>query len=380
MANITEVSQWDTSVYQIGTTDLVKGGNPATDGYLNKGVQNLANRTSYLKQLLANSEIYVDSGSFRHFSQSLFHNAVFDASVSNGDAVYLYNGKFYKAIAQSALTGVYSSPSIFWGIADVTNSKVALSGVVDIGANTLTTSRPVYLSATTAGALTSTKTDTLVGYYDTGGVLLLRPFDKGLLTTTEVSTSGGYAVGNYPDLESLLQAISTGVTGKEPAFSKNTAFNKNFAGTGAASTVARSDHNHAGIYEPVITKNTAFNKNFSGTGAASTVARSDHNHLAEYSLLAATNGYTKLPNGLIMQWGEDSVAVNSSKAITWPIPFPNAIFNANCCLGEVGQPHSDWSIFGAAIHSLTTTGAIINGPSYEVTPSPFLIRYFAVGN
>jgi hypothetical protein len=37
----------------------------------------------------------------------------------------------------------------------------------------------------------------------------------------------------------------------EPAFSKNTAFNKDFGGTGAAVTVARSDHIHSGVYEPV---------------------------------------------------------------------------------------------------------------------------------
>lgn len=36
----------------------------------------------------------------------------------------------------------------------------------------------------------------------------------------------------------------------EPAFAKNTAFNKNFAGSGIATTVARSDHNHDSVYEP----------------------------------------------------------------------------------------------------------------------------------
>ncbi len=72
----------------------------------------------------------------------------------------------------------------------------------------------------------------------------------------------------------------------EPVFSKNSAFNKSFSGSGSASTVSRSDHNHSGTYEPVFSKNSAFNKNFGGTGSATTVSRSDHNHTGIYALLA----------------------------------------------------------------------------------------------
>lgn len=69
---------------------------------------------------------------------------------------------------------------------------------------------------------------------------------------------------------------------KEPAIgAKGSAFNKDFTSSGGnngtATTVARGDHVHTGVYEPVIsTKNTAFNKNF-GTGN-SEVARGDHTH------------------------------------------------------------------------------------------------------
>lgn len=80
----------------------------------------------------------------------------------------------------------------------------------------------------------------------------------------------------------------------EPAFSKNTAFNKNFgtsAGTVAEgnhlhSNYALSGHNHSGVYSPVghthteyepkFNKNTAFNKNF-GSGY-NDVPRGDHTH------------------------------------------------------------------------------------------------------
>jgi hypothetical protein len=48
------------------------------------------------------------------------------------------------------------------------------------------------------------------------------------------------------------------------------------AGTGTNTTAARTDHHHAGIYEPAFPKNTAFNKNF-GVGS-NEVAAGDHTH------------------------------------------------------------------------------------------------------
>nr|DAT43274.1 MAG TPA: Baseplate wedge protein [Caudoviricetes sp.] len=36
------------------------------------------------------------------------------------------------------------------------------------------------------------------------------------------------------------------------------------------------------------------------------------------------NGYTKLPNGLILQWGRIGIAVGSRARVTYPIVFPNA--------------------------------------------------------
>jgi len=84
--------------------------------------------------------------------------------------------------------------------------------------------------------------------------------------------------------------------GAEPAFTKNSAFNKNF-GT-SSGTVAQGNHTHAysptshdhnGVYEPVITpKNSAFNKNF-GT-AAGTVAQGNHNHDTVYLKDAPKDG------------------------------------------------------------------------------------------
>lgn len=46
---------------------------------------------------------------------------------------------------------------------------------------------------------------------------------------------------------------------------------------------------------------------------------------AEWANLKNTNGYTKLPNGLIMQWGY----VPASTAVTFPIAFTTACLSVN---------------------------------------------------
>jgi hypothetical protein len=44
--------------------------------------------------------------------------------------------------------------------------------------------------------------------------------------------------------------------------------------------------------------------------------------------LLSTNGYQKLPSGLIMQWGKVKLA-DGSALVTFPIAFPNALLNVN---------------------------------------------------
>ena len=64
------------------------------------------------------------------------------------------------------------------------------------------------------------------------------------------------------------------------------------AGSGGAEAAARSDHDHAGVYEPAFAKNTAFNCNF---GTASTdVAAGNHSHDAA-AIASGTIARARLP-------------------------------------------------------------------------------------
>ena len=48
---------------------------------------------------------------------------------------------------------------------------------------------------------------------------------------------------------------------------------------------------------------------------------------ADGALSALGNGYVKLPNGFIMQWGTVYVSGNTDTAVTLPIAFPNGALN-----------------------------------------------------
>ncbi len=74
----------------------------------------------------------------------------------------------------------------------------------------------------------------------------------------------------------------------EPAFTKQSAFNKSFGYS--SSDVARGDHNHEGQWESSFTKNTAFNKDFGTT--SNTVSEGNHAHNYEPSFSKGT-GFNK---------------------------------------------------------------------------------------
>ncbi|MGF6792782.1 gp53-like domain-containing protein [Paraburkholderia sp. 35.1] len=84
--------------------------------------------------------------------------------------------------------------------------------------------------------------------------------------------------------------------------------------------------------------------------------------------MTATNGFQKLPSGLIIQWMAVSVSSASGVAITFPIAFPSASFTATAMDGGL-------TAYSYGISSGTTTGAVINARqgATAVTGAGFLI-------
>jgi len=67
----------------------------------------------------------------------------------------------------------------------------------------------------------------------------------------------------------------------------------------------------------------------------------------------STNGYVKLPGGLIMQWGTGSVSGGGSAQINFPISFPTNVLNVVAIAGGTGSGGGQSDYFGIA--NLTST-------------------------
>lgn len=95
------------------------------------------------------------------------------------------------------------------------------------------------------------------------------------------------------------------------------------------------------------------------------------------SMSIGANGYLALPSwlgGLMVQWGNTTIAQDSAKAVTFPTTFPTAAFNIqlSCRDGAtatVSEGDINWD-------SLTTSGAILrNGRNGTYT-----FHYFVIGH
>lgn len=70
------------------------------------------------------------------------------------------------------------------------------------------------------------------------------------------------------------------------------------------------------------------------------------------------NGYQRLPNGLILQWGNVSIGTDTSVTVTFPIAFPTACVSGFAQIAN-GNPVSGVGIAGWAVRNLTTTSMLI---------------------
>lgn len=82
------------------------------------------------------------------------------------------------------------------------------------------------------------------------------------------------------------------------------------------------------------------------------------------------NGFTELPSGLIIQWGETISIATGSHAITWPESFPNAVYSATF------TPTNNSSNGPIIISTLSTSGATLQNN----TGNGQEFYYFAIGD
>lgn len=92
-----------------------------------------------------------------------------------------------------------------------------------------------------------------------------------------------------------------------------------------------------------------------------------------FSQSFADSGWTKLPNGFIMQWSYLTVAPSSATAFNFPIAFPNAGLNIQITSADITVNASNYR-WAAAINSRTQF-TIYNG--WNVGVIPYFV--FAIG-
>lgn len=143
-------------------------------------------------------------------------------------------------------------------------------------------------------------------YYAAGGISALQVFKNGIQLSSSqyIATDGTSVVFNSAlVLNDVIKLISVqGATAQGYA----TIVSPTFTGTPTAPTQALGDNS-------TKLATTAFLKN-------------------EFGASLASNGYQKLPSGLIIQWGQAtaSASVGTLVSVSFPIVFPTAVRSVQC--------------------------------------------------
>jgi len=93
--------------------------------------------------------------------------------------------------------------------------------------------------------------------------------------------------------------------------------------------------------------------------------------LSQFTKSHVANGYQKLPNGLIVQWGHCTISSGTSTVFTFPVAFPNAVLNTMVSL--YSEPSPSGKSVGAGEY--TTSQITIHGSATGLAISVIIIGY-----
>ncbi|ULJ60777.1 gp53-like domain-containing protein [Wielerella bovis] len=98
---------------------------------------------------------------------------------------------------------------------------------------------------------------------------------------------------------------------------------------------------------------------------------------SDFAHSRATNGYQKLPSGLILQWGTVSIKNDSYIATTFPIAFPNTCFNVQTTI-DIPRAMRGGDVVSAHVGDISRTGCSI-GFSENSYGGERPLYWFAIG-
>jgi hypothetical protein len=97
----------------------------------------------------------------------------------------------------------------------------------------------------------------------------------------------------------------------------------------------------------------------------------------EQSFRLGPNGYTYLPNGILIQWGVDTRNSDQAYVIEFPIAFPNGCFSVTVNR-QAGNDDGDNKIWAVTATGITSTGFTID--RHDDISGEQTINYMAIGN
>ena len=93
--------------------------------------------------------------------------------------------------------------------------------------------------------------------------------------------------------------------------------------------------------------------------------------LSQFVFLLATNGYQKLPSGLIMQWGSAYLPVVHGQIVYFPIAFPSAVVYVNYS----ADTNNSSANTNPTVRGITTTQWLLDNH----VGTPTTVKWFAIG-
>jgi hypothetical protein len=94
--------------------------------------------------------------------------------------------------------------------------------------------------------------------------------------------------------------------------------------------------------------------------------------LSVFEKSLTTDGYQKLPGGLIIQWGT-ATNISTTKTVILPLTFPNNIFNVQLTINQ----NTTTDMYAVKINSLNTAEIVIRNTNATAAPT---VYWFAIGN
>ncbi|WP_155710253.1 hypothetical protein [Burkholderia stagnalis] len=370
MTNLVEFDKWEDGVYQLETSDPVQGG---PEGIDNLQAKQLANRTRYLKKQVEAGQSNLD-----------VHTKALDPHPQYATKADL---------AQKLADLVDQSPEALNTLKELANAmgndpnfattamnEVAKKAPIDSPTFTGTPKVPMPPQFDSSEKAASTAfVQRALGNMQAGG--RIQSAANAVFSASKAGGSYSLEVSSTTYTLPSLASVQPGATFE-------------FVATVNAATISTSgaDKIMTGSLVSATTciLNNGDTARFVSDGAfwvlvgGSAALRLS---LGDFGSSLATNGYQKLPNGLIMQWGYASATVGSMSngwvqnnvVWTFPIAFPNTCF---ACTGIVtqGGSTSQWSGAGVWISGFTKTaasGAVMT--AYQPTSGP-VAMFIAIGS